>query len=155
MAERGGNLRIHASRLRALQRSYAKHEEDVYETLFLERDVQGKTYTIVDEWCAGFLRGVNLWATLTPADAAVAEQCLQPVRLFATEDGSATLESMSEAEVEEQQELIEPSIRRLFKHFLAQRKQAAAPFVREGKKVGRNDPCPCGSGRKYKHCCLH
>jgi preprotein translocase subunit SecA len=22
-----------------------------------------------------------------------------------------------------------------------------------GKKVGRNEPCPCGSGRKYKHCC--
>ena len=21
-------------------------------------------------------------------------------------------------------------------------------------KAGRNDPCPCGSGRKYKHCCL-
>jgi preprotein translocase subunit SecA len=26
------------------------------------------------------------------------------------------------------------------------------PFVRGGQKVGRNDPCPCGSGRKYKHC---
>ena len=26
------------------------------------------------------------------------------------------------------------------------------PFVREGVKVGRNDPCPCGSGKKYKHC---
>jgi preprotein translocase subunit SecA len=26
------------------------------------------------------------------------------------------------------------------------------PFVREGQKVGRNDPCPCGSGKKYKHC---
>ncbi len=26
------------------------------------------------------------------------------------------------------------------------------PFVRRGQKVGRNDPCPCGSGRKYKHC---
>ena len=25
--------------------------------------------------------------------------------------------------------------------------------VRTGPKVGRNDPCPCGSGRKYKHCC--
>ena len=25
---------------------------------------------------------------------------------------------------------------------------------RDGKKVGRNDPCPCGSGRKYKKCCL-
>jgi preprotein translocase subunit SecA len=28
----------------------------------------------------------------------------------------------------------------------------APPFVRAGEKVGRNDPCPCGSGRKYKHC---
>jgi preprotein translocase subunit SecA len=26
------------------------------------------------------------------------------------------------------------------------------PFVRNGQKVGRNDPCPCGSGKKYKHC---
>ena len=26
------------------------------------------------------------------------------------------------------------------------------PFVREGQKVGRNDPCPCGSGKKYKQC---
>jgi preprotein translocase subunit SecA len=26
------------------------------------------------------------------------------------------------------------------------------PFVRSGQKVGRNDPCPCGSGKKYKHC---
>jgi len=25
---------------------------------------------------------------------------------------------------------------------------------RDGKKVGRNDPCPCGSGKKYKKCCL-
>jgi preprotein translocase subunit SecA len=29
---------------------------------------------------------------------------------------------------------------------------AAAPFVREGVKIGRNDPCYCGSGKKYKHC---
>ena len=27
------------------------------------------------------------------------------------------------------------------------------PIVREGPKVGRNDLCPCGSGRKYKKCC--
>ncbi|TMG82686.1 MAG: preprotein translocase subunit SecA [Betaproteobacteria bacterium] len=26
------------------------------------------------------------------------------------------------------------------------------PFTRAGQKVGRNDPCPCGSGKKYKHC---
>ncbi len=30
--------------------------------------------------------------------------------------------------------------------------QAGQPVVREGMKVGRNDPCPCGSGKKYKQC---
>ena len=28
----------------------------------------------------------------------------------------------------------------------------AKPVVREAPKVGRNDPCPCGSGQKYKKC---
>ena len=27
------------------------------------------------------------------------------------------------------------------------------PIVRAGSKIGRNDPCPCGSGKKYKKCC--
>jgi SEC-C motif-containing protein len=29
----------------------------------------------------------------------------------------------------------------------------AAPFVRPTPKIGRNDPCPCGSGKKFKKCC--
>ena len=28
------------------------------------------------------------------------------------------------------------------------------PILRDYKKIGRNDPCPCGSGKKYKNCCL-
>jgi len=32
------------------------------------------------------------------------------------------------------------------------RAESTAPFVRAVPKVGRNEPCPCGSGRKYKHC---
>src|SRR2546421_6446641 len=31
-------------------------------------------------------------------------------------------------------------------------KKKAQPMVRHAQKVGRNDPCPCGSGKKYKHC---
>jgi len=31
--------------------------------------------------------------------------------------------------------------------------QAKAKPVRTGPKVGRNDPCTCGSGKKYKNCC--
>lgn len=33
-----------------------------------------------------------------------------------------------------------------------QRPAAQAPVIREGRKVGRNDPCPCGSGKKFKSC---
>ena len=31
---------------------------------------------------------------------------------------------------------------------------AEDPYVREKEKVGRNDPCPCGSGKKFKKCCM-
>jgi SEC-C motif-containing protein len=33
-------------------------------------------------------------------------------------------------------------------------RQGPAPIKSTAPKVGRNDPCPCGSGKKYKHCCL-
>ena len=30
--------------------------------------------------------------------------------------------------------------------------EAHTPFIRDGRKVGRNEPCPCGSGKKFKQC---
>jgi SEC-C motif-containing protein len=33
-------------------------------------------------------------------------------------------------------------------------REGPAPFKSAAPKAGRNDPCPCGSGKKYKHCCL-
>jgi SEC-C motif-containing protein len=33
-------------------------------------------------------------------------------------------------------------------------REGPAPFRDTAKKPGRNEPCPCGSGKKYKHCCL-
>lgn len=38
-------------------------------------------------------------------------------------------------------------------YYVEGRLVAPATAVREGPKVGRNEPCPCGSGRKYKKCC--
>ncbi len=32
--------------------------------------------------------------------------------------------------------------------------QPVEPIHKESKEVGRNDPCPCGSGKKYKQCCM-
>lgn len=31
---------------------------------------------------------------------------------------------------------------------------AATPKQKKTNKIGRNDPCPCGSGRKFKKCCM-
>jgi len=36
---------------------------------------------------------------------------------------------------------------------LPEEEEESKTFVREGRKVGRNEPCPCGSGKKYKQCC--
>jgi len=45
-----------------------------------------------------------------------------------------------------------PSIERI--DFVKQARKAEGPLPpRASRKVGRNDPCPCGSGKKYKHCC--
>jgi uncharacterized protein YecA (UPF0149 family) len=33
--------------------------------------------------------------------------------------------------------------------------RSRGPVRRAGPKIGRNDPCPCGSGLKFKRCCLH
>ena len=50
------------------------------------------------------------------------------------------------------------SLVRIYRYFEPHRRSLArtpvhAPRRREGPKIGRNEPCPCGSGRKYKHCC--
>ena len=52
-----------------------------------------------------------------------------------------------EKEDEDEWDDIEPKGRA----FLA---KDTAPHIRSAPKVGRNDPCPCGSGKKYKKCCL-
>jgi preprotein translocase subunit SecA len=55
---------------------------------------------------------------------------------------------------------IEEAFQRKKKRELEQARMAGAgdmqtvqQVVRSGEKVGRNDPCPCGSGKKYKKCC--
>ncbi len=65
-------------------------------------------------------------------------------------------------EMEQRRREEEAKIRRDFQHAEAQSMvggdeavetmAAHTPVVRDGEKVGRNDPCPCGSGKKYKQC---
>jgi preprotein translocase subunit SecA len=45
----------------------------------------------------------------------------------------------------------------MYEHFAPERRKRAVEYATERRraerKTGRNDPCDCGSGKKYKHCC--
>ena len=70
------------------------------------------------------------------------------------------VQSKEEAEsIELQRRQAEETARHEMQHAQASNGETVAkeesgddPFVRQGRKVGRNEPCPCGSGKKFKQC---
>jgi uncharacterized protein YecA (UPF0149 family) len=50
--------------------------------------------------------------------------------------------------------LLPERILELYRHFEPERKQQRKA-ASSNEKVGRNEPCPCGSGKKHKKCCAH
>lgn len=64
-------------------------------------------------------------------------------------DSATTLDSNNSLNKLDVSSLDAATIKRLIDY------QNRKPSVREYKKIGRNDPCPCGSGKKYKKCCLN
>ncbi len=134
-----------------------EHPED-FEPLFLQRKVKGKWYTLVDDWCSGYVRGVELAANQWDIGGREMNMMLMPIRTFASDDGWQVLEKFNDSEIEKIQQKISPAAREIHGYWLAQRKgdkSPALPIRRESPRVGRNDYCPCGSGKKYKKCCLH
>ena len=126
-----------------------------YDPCFLEREVEGVTHWIVDEWCAGYMKGVALYPGQSE-DSPDLEDLLTPIWRFADEDGWDSLEGLSGSEIRRLQEQIAPAALALHRYWLQQRGPVSVQstsYIRPAPKVGRNDPCPCGSGRKYKKCC--
>jgi uncharacterized protein len=124
------------------------------------------------QWSRGFLNGhnwlVGLWDAYTPKDLdEELGSCLMMLSFFADK-------KLAEAYCKEVQKKPPPSVEEmahtvvdLFEGAMANyahlgrsiqavlaEQTANHPYVRQ-EKVGRNDPCPCDSGKKYKHCCLH
>ncbi len=130
-------------------------EQGKFEAIYLEREEGETTHIIIDEWCSGFLRGADLWLPLPEEDSAKLDNCLQLIEPFTTEEGWAKIDAMPLKQLRTEQAKIEPAIKALFQHFENQRRLARTPQKREIPKTGRNDPCPCGSGKKYKKCCLN
>lgn len=137
---------------------YLMVSPDEFEPMFSERDVEGRTYTIVDEWCFGYVRGISLDFQSWLVDDEEYSAILTPILTFGTLEGLEELETMDEEEADGMRELVGPAAIWLHGYWLERRSETAggsSPLRREEPKVGRNDPCPCGSGKKYKKCCLH
>lgn len=131
------------------------HDPQSFEPMFEESEVDGEAHIVVDEWCWGYMRGVQLDAEAWRAAQADIGELLRPIWLWGTEDGWKSADAMSAADQQRERDAIPLSVRALHKYWLERRTPLSVSVRRAGPKVGRNDPCPCGSGKKYKHCCLH
>lgn len=125
-----------------------------FEPLFGTRTIEGQDLSIVEEWCFGYMRGVSLsdWSSLPES----LQPALEAIALHGTEENFTRVEEMTPEAFQESVEALKPAALALFDYWADNQQERAVkqPIV-NGDKVGRNDPCPCGSGKKYKQCCLH
>lgn len=127
-----------------------------YVPLFNTNAQSEELILIAEEWCFGYMRGVDLghWPIL-PEEL---DTWLYAIALHGREENFDVLDTLSQEEHQQSVMQIGTAVLKLHQYFLAQRTPplpGRPATVRTGPKVGRNDPCPCGSGKKFKHCCLH
>ena len=141
-----------------------EYDPDTHEPLFDYLQIEGDDREYVDGemWAYGFMEGIALcrkdWQALF--DDPQGRAWMNPIRLLGDDDLSD--EELSLVETPEQREVlalqIPESLANIYRFWLPHRKavhelQLARTYQREQPKVGRNDPCPCGSGKKFKKCC--
>jgi uncharacterized protein len=115
-----------------------------------------------NDWAIGFLHGMELrrkkWATLLEDE----EQggSLLPIFTLANEHNpDPTMRPYTEPVTAELREKLiiglAAGVMRIYRYFKAERlaTDLSPTYRRIGPKVGRNELCPCGSGKKFKHCC--
>ncbi len=126
-----------------------------FEPCYLEGTVEGETHWVVDEWCHGYMKGVRLYP-LGVEFSPDMEELLEPIYQFADPDRWDDRKGMKPREIRQLQEQVAPAARAIHRYWHERRSPPAsqsAPYIRPEPKTGRNDRCPCGSGRKYKKCC--
>jgi uncharacterized protein len=116
---------------------------------------------IAADWAEGFVDAIRLrpeaWQPLVEDPEALV--LLIPIlALCGDEEGGSPLELDLEENAEllaEAPELIPVCVAGMHRFWKERRGRPAAASTKQAKslKVGRNDPCPCGSGRKHKRCC--
>ena len=76
---------------------------DTYSALFIDKKLDGKHIIIVDDWCKGFMRGLNMWGHLGTVDSLYLKESIQPIRLFVTQSGRERLNAMNDGGIAFQQ----------------------------------------------------
>jgi len=131
--------------------------EGVYEPLVFVKKMNGKQVREVSHWCIGFHQGMQLWEGLTLEDEKIVNPLLQPIIQFALTEHNDFIKSLNLTQYDKLTRKIAPNVLKIFKYFYQYRGTDDQIVSRASStpKVGRNDPCPCGSGKKFKKCCLH
>jgi uncharacterized protein len=136
------------------------HKSEVYVPLLVE-DEDGVAHG--NDWARGFMRGMDMrhdgWAKLLDDE----EQggCVIPMMALYHEHDDDPAMRPEPISPEKREEIIVHMTAGLvgaYRYFRAHRKAHVGTASeteprRSTSKVGRNDPCPCGSGKKYKRCC--
>lgn len=136
----------------------ALSNNEEFEALFSEVKIEDGPYILVDDWCYGYMQGVYLAEDKWGLDDQVISALLEPMKLFSSHGMLKKLDQLNESEVDKLQNAVEPNAREIYSYWLTRRQDftplASGTYHREEPRTGRNDPCPCGSGKKYKKCCL-
>lgn len=139
------------------------YDPDAIDPIFDTVSYQDKSKEYLDGemWSFGFIQGIALaraaWQPLF--DDAQAMAALMPIYILGSDDLTPEQQASSNtpAKREALTQQIPASIGTLWRFWhpehRPQSELAAIPTRRADPKIGRNDPCPCGSGKKWKKCC--
>ncbi|MBC7953379.1 MAG: UPF0149 family protein [Rhodospirillaceae bacterium] len=112
---------------------------------------------IAADWAEGFMQAVALrpaaWKPLLKSETDIA-MILPILALCCDDDGEPLLDLPHDVEdrfFTEAGDLIPEAVHAIADYWRAA--QTAPMHPTAGPKIGRNDPCPCGSGKKFKKCC--
>lgn len=127
-----------------------------FEPLYCEYEFEGRSIIDAEAWAWGFWEGIQLRAEAwEPIWASNLAPLMRPLYLLGAE--KIEEEEMALVDTPMQRHKlaveIEAAIPEIHRFWLPHRKSAVAPIKREAPKVGRNDLCACGSGKKFKKCC--
>lgn len=121
-----------------------------------------REYLDGEMWAYGYMTGIDIQRQNWNAffDDPTSAEVLRPIYLLGADKVSPEEEVLTETpqQREELSKQIPASVARLYRFWQPYRRAVAkrtigASFQREHTKVGRNEPCPCGSGKKFKKCC--